>query len=54
MGDNGLYVREELVGVLGELIPVLEEHGEIEVDTRTKQKLLKISASTIDRPSSRA
>ena len=40
---------KRLVGVLGELIPVLEEHGEIEVDTRTKQKLLKISASTIDR-----
>ena len=27
----------------------MEEHGEIELDTRTKQKLLKISASTIDR-----
>src|SRR3989337_2922424 len=40
---------KRLVGVIGELIPVLEEHGEIEVDTRTKQKLLKISASTIDR-----
>ena len=40
---------KRLVGVLGELIPVLEEHGEIELDTRTKQKLLKISASTIDR-----
>lgn len=40
---------KRLVGVIGELIPVLEEHGEIGVDTRTKQKLLKISASTIDR-----
>jgi hypothetical protein len=40
---------KRLVGVIGELIPVLEEHGEIELDTRTKQKLLKISASTIDR-----
>ncbi|MGH7908237.1 MAG: hypothetical protein ACRENW_00125 [Thermodesulfobacteriota bacterium] len=40
---------KRLVGVLGELIPVLEEHGEIELDTRKKQKLLKISASTIDR-----
>jgi len=40
---------KRLVGVLGELIPVLEGHGEIELDTRTKQKLLKISASTIDR-----
>ena len=40
---------KRLVGVLGELIPVLEEHGEIELDTRTKQKLLRISASTIDR-----
>ena len=27
----------------------MEEHGEIELDTRTKQKLLRISASTIDR-----
>lgn len=35
--------------MIGELIPVLAEHGEIELDTRTKQKLLKISASTIDR-----
>jgi hypothetical protein len=40
---------KRLVGVLGELIPVLEEHGEIELDTGTREKLLKISASTIDR-----
>jgi hypothetical protein len=37
------------VGVIGELIPVLEEHREIELDTTTKQKLQEISASTIDR-----
>jgi hypothetical protein len=40
---------KRLEGVLGELIPVLEKHGEIELDTATKQKLLNISASTIDR-----
>ncbi len=40
---------KRLVGVLGELIPVLEEHEEIELDTTTKQKLQEISASTIDR-----
>jgi hypothetical protein len=40
---------KRLVGVIGELIPVLEEHGEIEVDAATKEKLLRISASTIDR-----
>lgn len=40
---------KRLEGVMGELIPVLEEHGEIELDTATKQKLLNISASTIDR-----
>ncbi|MGH7793183.1 MAG: hypothetical protein ACREOB_12790 [Thermodesulfobacteriota bacterium] len=40
---------KRLEWVLGELIPVLEEHGEIELDAATKQKLLNISASTIDR-----
>jgi hypothetical protein len=35
--------------IIGELIPVLEEHGNIELDTTTKQRLLNISASTIDR-----
>ena len=28
---------------------MLEEHGEIELDTGTREKLFKISASTIDR-----
>lgn len=32
---------------LSELIPILEEHDEIELDGVTKQKLLRISAATI-------
>lgn len=35
--------------VLGEVIDRLQHHGEIELDEDTHQKLLRISASTIDR-----
>lgn len=35
--------------ILGELIPILENYQEIELDTTTKEKLLTISAVTIDR-----
>lgn len=40
---------KRLAPVLGELIATLEQHGEIELDEGTKEKLLKISAATIDR-----
>src|SRR3990170_3869279 len=40
---------KRLAPVLGELIATLEQHGEIELDEETKEKLLTISAATIDR-----
>lgn len=40
---------KRLVGILGEVIPILERHGEIALDATTRQKLLTISAATIDR-----
>src|SRR3989337_2592845 len=40
---------KRLAPVLGELIATLEQHGEIELDEETKEKLLAISAATIDR-----
>lgn len=40
---------KRLAPVLGELIATLEQHGEIELDEKTKEKLLTISAATIDR-----
>ena len=40
---------KRLAPVLGELITTLEQHGEIELDEETKEKLLTISAATIDR-----
>jgi len=40
---------KRLVGILKELIPILEQHGEIVLPSETRGKLLKISAATIDR-----
>ena len=40
---------KRLAPVLGELIATLKQHGEIELDEKTKEKLLTISAATIDR-----
>jgi hypothetical protein len=40
---------KRLVGILPEVIAVLEKHREIELDAQTREKLLTISAATIDR-----
>jgi hypothetical protein len=40
---------KRLVGILPEVVRVLERHREIELDAQTRQKLLAISAATIDR-----
>ena len=40
---------KRLAPTLKELIPILESHQEIELDTTTKEKLLIVSAATIDR-----
>jgi hypothetical protein len=40
---------KRLVGILPEVVRVLERHGEIELDAPTREKLLRISAATIDR-----
>jgi len=40
---------KRLVHVLKEVINRLEVFGEIEIDKDTREKLMKISASTIDR-----
>jgi len=40
---------KRLAPFLSEVIPVLEKHGEINLTTRVREKLFKISAATIDR-----
>lgn len=40
---------KRLQPVLGEMIPVLEKHGEIKLSAETRRKLLQISSATIDR-----
>ncbi len=40
---------KRLVAILPEIISVLEKHGEIVLDATTRQKLISISAATIDR-----
>lgn len=40
---------KRLVGILPEVVGVLERHREIELDAQTRAKLLRISAATIDR-----
>ena len=40
---------KRLAPFLSEIIPVLEKHGEINLTTKVREKLFKISAATIDR-----
>ena len=40
---------KRLAAILRALIPILESHGEIQLDAQTRQKLMQISAATIDR-----
>ena len=40
---------KRLAPFLPEIIPALEKHGEISLDSETRKKLLEISAATIDR-----
>jgi hypothetical protein len=40
---------KRLAPYLKEIVPVLEAHNELEVDTETAEKLVRISAATIDR-----
>ena len=40
---------KRLVAILPEIVPILERHGELKVDAKTRQRLLEISAATIDR-----
>ncbi|MBA7618472.1 hypothetical protein ES703_25798 [subsurface metagenome] len=40
---------KRLAPYLKEIVPVLIAHNELEVDTETRQKLIRISAATIDR-----
>lgn len=40
---------KRLVAILGEVIPILQKHGEIALDAGTRDKLMRISAATIDR-----
>jgi hypothetical protein len=40
---------KRLVAILPAVIPVLEKHGEIALEAATRQKLMTISAATIDR-----
>ena len=40
---------KRLAAILPEVIPVLEQHHEIKLDAATREKLLTISAATIDR-----
>ena len=40
---------KRLAAILGEVIPILERHGEIHLDAQTRQKLMQVSSSTIDR-----
>jgi hypothetical protein len=47
IGDN--ICPKRLAPYLKEIIPVLEKWGEIKLDPKVKEKLLKISASSIDR-----
>ena len=40
---------KRLAPVMGELIVKLQQHKELDIDKETRQKLLRISAATIDR-----
>ena len=45
----GRICSKRLAPYLKEIVPILERHKELVVDKETKEKILKISASTIDR-----
>ncbi len=40
---------KRLVAILPEVVPILERHGELKVDANTRERLIQISAATIDR-----
>ena len=40
---------KRLVAILPEVVPILERHGELKVDASTRERLIQISAATIDR-----
>ena len=40
---------KRLVAILPELAPISERHGELKVDANTRERLIQISAATIDR-----
>ncbi|MDI6891364.1 MAG: hypothetical protein QMC83_10590, partial [Thermodesulfovibrionales bacterium] len=44
-----LICGKRLAPMMGELLPILRKYREVKVDVPTARKLLKISASTIDR-----
>ncbi len=40
---------KRLVAILPEVVPILQRHGELKVDASTHERLMQISAATIDR-----
>ncbi len=40
---------KRLVAILPEVVPILERDGELKVDANTRERLIQISAATIDR-----
>ena len=40
---------KRLVAILPEVVPILERHGELKVDASRRERLIQISAATIDR-----
>lgn len=45
----GMPCGRRLAPYMGEIVPVMERCGELELDPRVKEKLLSVSAATIDR-----
>ncbi len=40
---------QRLAAILPEVVPILQRHGELKVDANTRERLIQISAATIDR-----
>ncbi len=40
---------KRLAAFLPEVVPILQRHGELKVDASTRERLIQISAATIDR-----
>ena len=40
---------KRLVAILPEVVPILEKHGELKVDASRRERLIQISAATLDR-----